>query len=124
MGGDDLFSRQPIIEDALAARMHYIFVAKPESHTYLMSWLDAYPQLNQHEVTDGKKETIRYVYQWMDNVPLHGGDKAIQVSWWARRFAPLPTLRPNIVTPHVIPSEARDLPALAEIFEKHSAFGF
>ena len=43
LGGDDLFSRQPIIEDALAGRMHYLFVAKPESHSYLMNWLDAYP---------------------------------------------------------------------------------
>ena len=41
LGGDDLFSRQPIIEDAIAARMHYLFVAKPESHTYLMDWLSA-----------------------------------------------------------------------------------
>jgi hypothetical protein len=32
-------------------------------------------------------------------------------------------LRP-IVTPHVIPSEARDLPAVAETFEKHSSIGF
>jgi hypothetical protein len=28
------------------------------------------------------------------------------------------------VTPHVIPSEARDLPAVVWIFEKHSSLGF
>src|SRR3990167_3069022 len=80
LGGDDLFSRQPIIEDTLAARMHYLFVAKPESHTYLMDWLSAYPQLNTHETIDKKKPNVRYVYQWMNKVPLHGGEKAIQVN--------------------------------------------
>lgn len=82
LGGDDLFSRQPIIEDALAARMHYIFVAKPESHSYLMSWLDAYPKLHQYEVMDEKKPTVHYVYQWMNHVPLHGGEQAIQVNYF------------------------------------------
>lgn len=28
LGGDELFSGQPIIEDTLAARMHYLIVAK------------------------------------------------------------------------------------------------
>ena len=28
------------------------------------------------------------------------------------------------VTPHVIPNEVRDLPAVAETFEKHSSLGF
>lgn len=81
LGGDDLFSRQPIIEDTLAARMHYLFVAKPESHVYMMDWLSAYPQLNQYEVIDPKKSNVRYVYQWMNNVPLHGGEKAIRVNY-------------------------------------------
>ncbi len=81
LGGDDLFSRQPIIEETLAARMHYLFVAKPESHTYLMDWLSAYPQLNTYETIDKKKPTVRYVYQWLNNVPLHGGEKAIQVNY-------------------------------------------
>lgn len=34
-GGDDLFSRQPIMQDVLAANAHYIFVAKPTSHKYM-----------------------------------------------------------------------------------------
>lgn len=82
LGGDDLFSRQPLIEDALAARMHYIFVAKPESHRYLKEWLGAYPQLNQYEIIENNKVNVRYVYQWMNNVPLHGGDKAIVVNYF------------------------------------------
>lgn len=82
LGGDDLFSRQPIIEDAVAAKMHYIFVAKPECHTYLMDWLRAYPQLNQYETLDKKKSNIRYVYQWTNKVPLHGDEKAILVNYF------------------------------------------
>lgn len=85
LGGDDLFSRQPIIEELLAARMHYIFVAKPESHPYLMDWLGAYPGLNQYETidkNDKKKSTLRYVYRWMNKVPLHGGEKAIEVNYF------------------------------------------
>jgi len=81
MGGDDLFSRQPIIEDILSARMHYIFVAKPASHGYLMDWLKAYPRLNEWETVDANQD-VRHVYQWMNDVPLHGGADAIRVNYF------------------------------------------
>jgi hypothetical protein len=81
MGGDDLFSRQPMIEAILAERMHYIFVAKPESHTYLVEWLNAYPKLNELEIVDAKKD-IRHVYKWMNDVPLHGKEDAIRVNYF------------------------------------------
>lgn len=80
--GDDLFSRQPIIEDTVAARMHYIYVAKPTSHSYLMEWLDAYPKLNELEIVDIKKD-VRHVYQWMNSIPLHGGEEAINVNYFS-----------------------------------------
>jgi hypothetical protein len=86
MGGDDLFSRQPIIEDILNARMHYIFVAKRESHVYLYEWLDAYPQLHIQEIKDLKKKEVRHVYEWMNHVPLHGGEKAIYVNYFRYRM--------------------------------------
>lgn len=85
MGGDDLFSRQPIIEDILAQRMHYIFAAKPESHAYLFEWLTAYLKLNDLEIVDTKKE-IRHVYKWMNDVPLHGGHDAIRVNYFEYRM--------------------------------------
>jgi hypothetical protein len=46
---------------------------------------------------------------------------------WPLEYSPLNVVKrllANLVTPHVIPSEARDLPAVAEIFEKHSSLGF
>ena len=46
-----------------------------------MDWLSAFPQMEQHETTDPKKANVRYVYQWMNNVPLHGGEKAIRVNY-------------------------------------------
>jgi hypothetical protein len=82
MTGDDLFSRQPIIEDTLAARMHYIYVAKPTSHKYLMEWLDVYPKLNETEIIDAKKD-VRHVYRWMNIVPLHGGEDTIKVNYFS-----------------------------------------
>ena len=81
MTGDDLFSRQPMIEDTLAARMHYIYVAKPTSHTYLDEWLSVYPKLHSKEVRDSKKD-VRHFYEWMNDVPLHGGKKAIKVNYF------------------------------------------
>ena len=40
IGGDRLFSKQPIIEGILAQRMHYLFVAKPDDHKYMMERVD------------------------------------------------------------------------------------
>jgi hypothetical protein len=79
MGGDALFSRQPIITDVLAQGMHYLFAAKPTDHKYMMEWLNTYDALHQHEFVDEKKR--RHVYEFMNNVPLHGGKEAIRVNY-------------------------------------------
>lgn len=78
--GDDLFSRQPIINDVLAVYAHYIFVAKPTSHKYLNEWLEAYPKLHDKNITD--KDGVQHVYKWMNNVPLHGGKDAIATNYF------------------------------------------
>ena len=80
LNGDDLYSRQPMIEEALKSRMHYLFVAKPDSHKYLMEWLEAYPKLHCKEETGKKGE--RRIYEWMNDVPLHGGENAIKVNYF------------------------------------------
>jgi len=84
LGGDDLFSRQPMIEEALAARMHYLFVAKPDSHTYLMEWLSTYPKLN--ELEDEEDKGVIHQYSWMNKVPLHGGEKAPDVNYFSYKM--------------------------------------
>lgn len=80
-GGDDLFSKQPIIQDILSANAHYIFVAKPTSHKYLYEWLAAYPSLNNKTIVDA--EGTRHVYQWMNDVPLHGGKDSITTNYFS-----------------------------------------
>lgn len=80
VNGDDLFSRQPMIESVLAANMHYIFVAKPKSHKYLYEWLEAYPKLHEKKFVD--RDGVQHIYEWMNNVPIHGGEEAIKVNYF------------------------------------------
>ena len=92
--GDDLFSRQPMIETVLENKFHFFFVAKPTSHTYLMEWLDTYESLHELRDVDDKGRTI--IYQWMNDVPLHGGKDAIRVNYFCKKvmtFAPDGTQR-------------------------------
>jgi hypothetical protein len=79
LGGDALFSKQPMIEKCLALRMHYLFAAKPDDHQYMMEWLNHYPTLNHVEFIDEKGRT--HYYEWMNNVPLNGREDAVMVNF-------------------------------------------
>jgi hypothetical protein len=59
---------------------HFLFVAKPGDHTYLTEWLTAYKSLPKTEYIDDKGRT--HIYTWQNKVPLHGGEKAIEVNWF------------------------------------------
>lgn len=80
--GDDLFSRQPFISEVLAAGNHYIFVVKPDSHKYLMEWIEAYDKedINEQRITDEKGRI--HVYEWVNNVPLNGSADSINVNFF------------------------------------------
>jgi hypothetical protein len=81
--GDDLFSRQPFISTLLSARMHYILAAKATSHPFMMDWIKVYDdagEMNKTQITD-KKSRI-HVYEWMNDVPLHGGTDTIKVNFF------------------------------------------
>ncbi len=80
IGGDGLYSKQPIIEQILDLKMHYIFVAKPDDHTYMMEWLAAYPSLHTHSVSDSKGRV--HHYRWMNDVPLNGNDKTVNINYF------------------------------------------
>lgn len=80
IGGDSLFSRQPIIEDILAKQWHFIFTAKPGDHKYLMDWLDAYDGLHSITIKD-TKGTIHF-YEWMNKVPLNGRADSVSVNFF------------------------------------------
>ena len=78
--GDGLMSNQPLIEATLAGDMHYLFVAKPDNHKYLVEWLSAYDVLPTTEWTDGKGN--RHFYSWKNDVPLNGNEKTLKVNWF------------------------------------------
>jgi hypothetical protein len=77
--GDGLFSKAPMINHVLAQGMHYVFVAKPSDHTYMMDWLDAYPQLPLVESRDVKGRIHQCRYQ--NQVPLNGRADAPMVNY-------------------------------------------
>lgn len=80
--GDGLFSKQPFITDVLKEGMHYIFAVKPDDHKYLMDWVNAYDpgEIDRQEIVDSKGKT--HVYEWVNNVPLNGGNNAINVNFF------------------------------------------
>ena len=83
--GDDLYSRQPICEDVLAANCHFIFTCKPESHKTLYEFVDG---LKKTELIDvlklerwtGKQKEIDHYY-YVNDVPLRDGEDALKVNW-------------------------------------------
>ena len=79
MLGDDLYSRQPMINLVRSKKMHYLFVTKPESHKYLQEWIDIYKRLNRNEYRNYKGE--HYIVEWMHGVPLNGQEDSIQVNY-------------------------------------------
>lgn len=79
LGGDALFSKQPIIKEALSLRMHYLFAAKPDDHKYMVDWLSHYPSLDKIEFTDDKGRV--HSYEWMNDVPLNGSKDTVMVNF-------------------------------------------
>lgn len=75
IGGDSLFSRQPLIEEILREKAHYLFTAKAGDHKYLWEWIEAYPKLNHYSYSD--KEGYTHDYEWMNQVPLNGREDSI-----------------------------------------------
>ena len=78
--GDALFSKQPILEDILEKRMHYIVGAKPDDHKAMMEWLKEYEELNEVRIAGEKGRS--YVYQWMNEVPLNGREDSLSVNYF------------------------------------------
>jgi hypothetical protein len=79
--GDDLYARQPMCEDVLAAGGSFIFVCKPSSHKTLNEYLDGV-DLDGFGETEGKGSAKRlHRYRWMEGVPLRDGKDALLVNW-------------------------------------------
>jgi len=77
--GDGLFSKGPMIQQVLAEKMHFLFVAKPDDHKYMMEWLAAFDSLPQVVSSDIRGRSHRYSY--MNKVPLNAQDDAPLVNY-------------------------------------------
>ena len=79
--GDDLSSRQPTCEAVRAIGGHFLFTAKPSSHTTLYEWLDGaeVPTMEQKIKQGARFVTQRY--RWLEGVPLRDGKDALIVNW-------------------------------------------
>lgn len=82
--GDGLMSSQPMIEETVKGDMHYIFVAKPGNHKYLMGWLNTFNSHPSTEVVDDNGNI--HIYTWKNDVPLNGNEKTINVNWFQYQF--------------------------------------
>jgi len=77
--GDGLFSKGPMIAEVLSHQFHFLFVAKPNDHKYMMEWLDAFDGLPTVEQMGLKGKVYRYTYQ--NNIPLNGLADARKVNY-------------------------------------------
>ena len=83
LGGDDLFSRNPMIENVKAEGMSFIFVAKPSSHTSMIKYLAAH-QLSECFEEGAAGSGTYYHYQWTNDVPLTGDKDSVRVNYFSR----------------------------------------
>lgn len=82
IGGDALFSKQPIIEDVLKEDMHYLFVAKPDDHEYMMSYIEAVRPLKAVQIMScQQKDGKIHRYEWVNDVPLNKRKDGIRVNY-------------------------------------------
>jgi hypothetical protein len=79
LSGDDLYSRAPFIDECLARDMHFVFVAKPDSHKELMDWVEDFQRLGEIEEgrwQEGPASKRRYFrYRIARLVPINGERK-------------------------------------------------
>jgi hypothetical protein len=83
--GDDLYSRQPVIEDIKQQNFHYILVCKPQSHLWLSEFIaHCESKADSNEFCTKKwtgKERYTYTYRFRNNVPLRDTKDALLVNW-------------------------------------------
>jgi hypothetical protein len=76
IGGDDIYSREPMVNELRANRCNFILVAKPTSHTEMFSELEQLAKLGavesgEYEESKGKKILVTR-YRIGRQVPLNG----------------------------------------------------
>jgi len=82
LGGDGLFSKQPVIEDARDKNMNFIFVAKPDDHKVLMEWVDikrATGNMGTKTIIEGNTS---HIYEWVNQIPLNGNKETVIINYF------------------------------------------
>jgi hypothetical protein len=79
IGGDGLYSKQPMMESVLKEGFHYLFVAKPTDHLTLFKEIELYDQIPSFSSVDSKGRT--HIYEWMNDVPINAKEKTLNTNW-------------------------------------------
>lgn len=82
--GDDLYSRQPVIETITGEGLGYILVCKRESHPWLYDWVDHLEEGAIHTQVNTKwngKTHIKSTYRFANHVPLKDSSESLFVNW-------------------------------------------
>jgi hypothetical protein len=85
--GDDLYSCQPICEAVHAAKGHFLFVCKPDSHPTLTEYLTGVELDERIETVKRGKQRFRYTYRWICDLPLRDGKDALHINWLSIEIA-------------------------------------
>jgi Transposase DDE domain. len=78
---DDLYSRQPTMEEIRELHMNYVLVAKPESHPKLTEWVNELRMLKEVKRLTVKEKGRSHVYEWAHDVPLNDNKKTVTVNY-------------------------------------------
>jgi hypothetical protein len=79
--GDSLFSKHPVVALTKANKMHFIFVAKPGDHQYMMQALAARQEEIQERRVPQPQDKL-FVYRWLNQVPLGARADAFRVNYF------------------------------------------
>lgn len=84
INADGLSSKQPFITEVNKVGYNYIIVAKPDDHTYMMEWIDAFDSIPHKSFVDAKGRT--HEYEWVEDIPLNGRKDSIRVNFFRYRI--------------------------------------
>jgi hypothetical protein len=84
--GDDIYSRQPMCQEALQNHFHYLFVCLPESHPTLYEFLDYADKVGEvysfRERRRHGRDWHDYHYRWTYHLPLKDDSAALNTHWF------------------------------------------
>jgi len=79
IGGDDLYAHEPYVELLQQQRLHYVLVAKPESHKEMFEWIEEIDRIGEAERGEWQEGAAckrrYYQYRVMRGVPLSASRK-------------------------------------------------